>query len=92
MVDNGKNDEKIIAIPFEDPTFNSYRSIEALPQHIFQEMQHFFTVYKQLENKRTAVNEVMGQKAAIEIIGQCIENYQMKFGDDYRTEKGTKKK
>lgn len=81
MVDNGKNDEKIIAIPFEDPTYNSYRSIEALPQHIFQEMQHFFTVYKQLENKHTAVNEVMGQKAAVEVIRQSIENYQTVFGD-----------
>lgn len=81
MVDNGKNDEKIIAIPFEDPTYNSYRSIEALPQHIFQEMQHFFTVYKQLENKHTAVNEVMGQKAAVDVIRQSIENYQNVFGD-----------
>lgn len=79
MVDNGKNDEKIIAIPFEDPTFNSYRSIEALPQHIFQEMQHFFTVYKQLENKHTAVNEVMGQKAAVEVVRSCIENYNLKY-------------
>lgn len=82
MVDNGKNDEKIIAIPFEDPTYNSYRSIEALPQHIFQEMQHFFTVYKQLENKHTAVNEVMGQKAATEVIRSCIENYKEKYGEE----------
>ncbi len=81
MVDNGKNDEKIIAIPFEDPTYNSYRSIEALPQHIFQEMQHFFTVYKQLENKNTAVNEVMGQKAAVEVIKQSIANYKEKYGE-----------
>ena len=81
MIDNGKNDEKVIAIPFEDPTYNSYRSIEALPRHIFEEMQHFFTVYKQLENKHTAVNEVMGQKAAAEIIEQCIKNYQAKYGE-----------
>jgi len=35
MIDNGYTDEKIIAIPFEDPTYNCYRSIEALPRHIF---------------------------------------------------------
>ena len=28
MVDNGRNDEKIIAIPFNDPTYNTYKSIE----------------------------------------------------------------
>ena len=86
MVDNGKNDEKIIAIPFEDPTYNSYRSIEALPRHIFDEMQHFFTVYKQLEAKTTAVNEVMGQKAAAEVIEQCIKNYKAKYGEKHEEE------
>ena len=82
MIDNGKNDEKIIAIPFEDPSYNVYRSIEALPAHIFQEMQHFFRVYKQLEGKDTAVNEVQGFKAAVEIIEQCINNYKEKYGGD----------
>lgn len=82
MVDNGKNDEKIIAIPFEDPSYNVYRSIEALPQHIFQEMQHFFSVYKQLEGKTTAVNEVQGFKAATAIIETCIENYKRVYGED----------
>lgn len=82
MVDNGKNDEKIIAIPFEDPSYNVYRSIEALPQHIFQEMQHFFSVYKQLEGKETAVNEVQGFKAAATVIEQCIKNYKEKYGDE----------
>lgn len=82
MIDNGKNDEKIIAIPFEDPTYNSYRSIEALPQHIFSEMQHFFSVYKQLEGKNTAVNEVMGQKNAVEIIEKSIAAYKEKFGEN----------
>ena len=51
MVDNGKRDEKIIAIPFNDPTYNNYKSITELPGHIFEEMQHFFRVYKELENK-----------------------------------------
>lgn len=81
MIDNGKNDEKIIAIPYEDPTYNSYRSIEGLPSHIFDEMEHFFRVYKQLEGKDTAVNEVMGQKKAVEIIQQSILAYEEKFGD-----------
>ena len=80
MIDNGKNDEKIIAIPFEDPSYNVYRSIEALPTHIFEEMQHFFRVYKQLEGKETAVYEVQGQKIATEIIAKCIENYKNEFG------------
>ncbi|MBR1867863.1 MAG: inorganic diphosphatase [Clostridia bacterium] len=76
MDDNGKPDEKIIAIPFTDPNYNSYKSISDLPRHIFDEMQHFFTVYKQLEGKNTAVNKVMGVKEATEIIEASIENYK----------------
>ncbi len=87
MIDNGKNDEKIIAIPFEDPSYNAYRSIEALPKHIFEEMQHFFRVYKQLEGKETAVNEVQGQKAAAEIIKTSIENYNEIYGKKTKASK-----
>lgn len=52
MLDSGRNDEKIIAIPFDDPTHNSYKDISELPHHIFDEMSHFFSVYKSLENQR----------------------------------------
>ena len=50
-----------------------------LPQHIFEEMSHFFTVYKNLENKETAVNEVSGYKTSIEIIDKAINSYIEKF-------------
>ena len=75
MVDGKYVDDKIIAIPFEDPTYNSYRSIEALPNHLFQEMQHFFTVYKQLEGKAAAVSNARGHRDAIEIIETCMAKY-----------------
>ena len=38
MNDNGSMDEKIIAIPYTDPTYNGYKSIKDLPLHIFEEM------------------------------------------------------
>lgn len=79
MLDNGRNDEKIIAIPFNDPTYNTYNDISELPKHIFEEMTHFFTVYKALENKETVVDEVKGKTEAIQIISQAIDNYKEKF-------------
>ena len=66
MLDDGKNDEKIIAIPFSDPAYNGYRDISALPAHVFDEMAHFFSVYKQLEGKDTVAGDVNGREAAIE--------------------------
>ncbi len=79
MIDNGRNDEKIIAIPFNDPTYNHYTDIDQLPKHIFDEMSHFFKVYKNLENKTTAVNEVGGRDEALKIIGAAIDSYVENF-------------
>lgn len=41
MTDRNEHDEKIIAIPFADPQYNSYKDISQLPAHIFDELQHF---------------------------------------------------
>lgn len=80
MTDNNENDEKIIAIPFGDPNYNMYTSINQLPSHLFDEMAHFFTVYKELENKKTAVQEIVPPDDAIEIIKKSIDNYSRLFG------------
>ena len=79
MIDNGRNDEKIIAIPFNDPNYNQYTGIEQLPVHVFDEMRHFFSVYKNLENKTTAVNEVSDRNEAIKVIKLAIDSYVEKF-------------
>lgn len=80
MIDNDRCDDKIIAIPFGDPSYNQYEDITDLPAHIFDEMKHFFKVYKNLENKNTAVNEVSGREKALEIIRKARADYKEIFG------------
>ncbi|MCI8554097.1 MAG: inorganic diphosphatase [Clostridiales bacterium] len=80
MIDSGRRDEKIIAIPFGDPTYNSYRDIGELPAHVFDEMRHFFQVYKDLEGKETAVDEIGGRTVAEEVIQAAIDHYVQTFG------------
>ncbi len=79
MIDNGRNDEKIIAIPLGDPTYNHYTDISQLPSHVFEEMKHFFSVYKNLENKETAVNEISGRAEAVRVIKEAIDRYIENF-------------
>lgn len=79
MVDSGENDEKIIAIPFKDPVYNGYKDISELPKHIFDEMSHFFTVYKNLEGKKTEIKGIKGAEEAVKIIEKCIKSYKKKF-------------
>lgn len=82
MVDGGKSDEKIIAVPFSDPYYNTYQDISELPVHVIQEMGHFFTIYKTLEHKDTAVSEQGGRAEAEEIIQKCLDNYHDTFAGD----------
>lgn len=79
MLDGGMGDEKIIAIAYGDPTYNSYKDIDDLPRHIFDEIQHFFSVYKNLEGKETQVDEILGASEAVKVIEYCIENYKKKY-------------
>lgn len=79
MLDNGRSDEKIIAVPYSDPMYNSYRSIFALPKHVYDEMTHFFSVYKTLEKKDTVVDEVQDRDAAAEVIAKALEGYKKKY-------------
>ncbi len=79
MLDGGRKDEKIIAIPFADPTYNQYQDIADLPLHIFNEMTHFFAVYKALEHKETVAGEVNGRKAAVKVIDSALDHYVENF-------------
>ena len=79
MLDGGRNDEKIIAIPFGDPTYNKYNDISELPQHIFNEMVHFFNVYKALEDKEAVAKEVNNHEAATKVITDALARYLEHF-------------
>ena len=79
MTDSDTTDEKVISLPFNDPRYNCYNDISELPVHVFEEMTHFFTVYKKLEHKETAVSEVVGRTAAISIVKRAMDNYTLQF-------------
>ena len=79
MIDGEERDEKIIAVAKKDPFLNVYNDITELPPHISTEIKHFFEVYKQLENKKTEVEEFLGRTEAEEIIEKSIRSYKEKF-------------
>ena len=80
MEDSGAKDEKIIAVPVNDPNYNCYTDIDQLPSHRFDEIKHFFEVYKSLEHdKNTSVTEVKPKAVAVDIIQNCIDSYIENF-------------
>ena len=60
--------------------YNSFQDIDDLPKHIFEEIKHFFSVYKMLEGKETSVEEVRHRDDAVKSIQKSIDLYNEKFG------------
>lgn len=82
MIDDGKEDEKIIAVPLKDPNYSSYSQMEDLPRHIYDEIMHFFSNYKALEPDRTTeVKSLDNADAAKDTIKKAkqlfIERFEM---------------
>ena len=79
MIDENEEDEKIIDIQINDQFLNNYTDISELPQHQFQEIKHFFEIYKYLENKETRVDKICGREEAIATLVKCKNAYKKVF-------------
>ena len=87
MQDNGLFDEKIIAVPLHDPFYSGFNDINEIPSHVMEEISHFFAVYKSLEGKSTAIDEVKGVEVAKQVIADCIEEYKQNIEPKYLAER-----
>lgn len=80
MLDGGKKDYKLIAVPYGDPQYNHIDDVCELPSHIIEELRHFLKVYKELEpNKLTIVEKLYPASFAKKAIRQGMDDYIKKF-------------
>jgi inorganic pyrophosphatase len=75
LADDGKQDDKLIAIHVDDPAFSGYRDIGELPSHVALQIRRFFEDYKALERKSVVVEGLLGQRAATGILEAAIALY-----------------
>jgi inorganic pyrophosphatase len=75
MVDQGKEDEKLLAVGTNNPIYREVTDYEQLYPHLVLEIKHFFTVYKELEAKSTRVLGWQDASSARSIVIQCKERF-----------------
>jgi inorganic pyrophosphatase len=73
MADDKGPDEKIICVPVSDPIWNSLNDLSDINPHLLKEIEHFFQVYKDLENKVVDVGGWGDLTEALAIIEECTE-------------------
>ena len=76
MSDDKGLDEKILCVPFADPLRENYHSLKDVRPHYLREVEHFFTVYKELEGKKTEVLGWADVARARDIINECLVRYE----------------
>lgn len=76
MSDDKGPDEKLLAVPKNDPRFNHIQSLNDVPEHIRKEIAHFFQVYKDLENKKTIIEGWKDADFAAQLVEDCKKRYQ----------------
>lgn len=76
MRDEKGLDEKILCVPIKDPEWNYLSELKDVPPHLLREIQHFFSVYKDLEAKKVGVEGWADRKEALKIIQECKDRYQ----------------
>lgn len=76
MVDGGERDDKVVAVPVDDPRFKDVHDIADLNPHFQKEMTHFFETYKKVQNKEVAVGSWHGADAAKEAFARSKKMYE----------------
>lgn len=76
MRDEKGSDEKILCVPVADPMWNHLERLSDVPPHLLKEIEHFFRIYKELEEKKIDVEGWEEREAAIRIIHESQERYR----------------
>ena len=76
MLDQGIEDEKIVAFAASNPTFSQIENYTSVYPQILREVEHFFAIYKDLEGKRTQVIGWDDAEAARNMILACHARYK----------------
>lgn len=83
MWDEKGPDEKILCVPVADPMWNYIDNLSDVPPHLLKEIENFFTVYKELEEKKTGVEGWQDKESALKVIEDSRKRYQessIKYG------------
>ena len=82
MIDSGQGDDKIIAVPTDDPRFNMINDLKDINPHTLKEIEHFYATYKKLQNKEVKVEGFRGKQEAEAAFEEGLKLYKKKYSQD----------
>jgi inorganic pyrophosphatase len=78
MADDKGQDEKILAVPVDDPRWKEVQNLADVRQHILAEIEHFFLEYKTLERKKVTSEGWRDRAVALKTIEEAVARFKTK--------------
>jgi len=78
MEDDAGIDDKVLCVPLSDPAWNGLEELDDIPKQLQDEITHFFSVYKDLEQKKVKVDGWHSREEAVEEIEEARKRYKKK--------------
>lgn len=75
MVDSEENDQKVIAVPTRDPRYDQVHTMDQVFAHVRRELEHFFSIYKELEGRVATTQGWGGPREARRCILEARARY-----------------
>jgi inorganic pyrophosphatase len=75
MTDQGARDEKVLAVANHNPRYREVKHYREVYPHVLREIEHFFSIYKDLEGKRTKIGGWHDAATAHRVIVESRERY-----------------
>jgi inorganic pyrophosphatase len=71
MWDDKGEDDKVVCVPLNDPGWNHAETLDDIPQPLQREITHFFSIYKELEDKKVEVEGWRSREEALDVIADA---------------------
>jgi inorganic pyrophosphatase len=75
MVDSEEGDQKVLAVPTRNPRYDQIHTMDQIFPHVRREIEHFFTIYKELEGRLTRMEGWGGPREARRAIVESRQRY-----------------
>ena len=79
MIDSGEQDDKLLVVDNNEPELSYIQKLEDVPEKRKKKIIHFFSHYKDLENKKVEVGKFEGKEQAEKLLKECQAAYQNKL-------------
>jgi inorganic pyrophosphatase len=73
----------VLAVPLTDPGWNTLETLDEVSDQLKNEIAHFFTVYKQLENKKVEIDGWYSCEDALKTIDASRERFRNGSGNGH---------